>query len=31
MPTGFLLSASHGRDKQLLGAALAAEHVIRPS
>ena len=31
MPTGFLLSASHGRDKQLLGAALAVEHIIRPS
>jgi aspartyl-tRNA(Asn)/glutamyl-tRNA(Gln) amidotransferase subunit A len=29
MPTGFLLSASHGRDKQLLGAALAAEQAVR--
>lgn len=29
MPTGFLLSATHGRDKDLLAAALGAESLIR--
>lgn len=30
MPTGFLLSAPHGRDGDLLSAALGAESFIRP-
>ena len=29
MPTGFLLSAPHGRDTALLSAGLSAEHLIR--
>jgi len=29
MPTAFLLSASHGRDTDVLSAALGAEHLIR--
>jgi aspartyl-tRNA(Asn)/glutamyl-tRNA(Gln) amidotransferase subunit A len=29
MPTGFLLSASHGRDPAVLAAALASEDIIR--
>lgn len=29
MPTGFLLSAPHGRDRQVLSAGLAVEQIIR--
>lgn len=29
MPTGFLISAPHGRDAALLGAALAIEEIVR--
>ena len=31
MPTSFLLSATHGRDTEVLSAALSAEPFIRPA